>query len=736
MTEPESQTPNVLPEDQEPALRRLYRRLCAPLRWGVDILYLVWDSVAVNLLKTDRISRRLGRSCQWLFNIQGYPFCIPSLKYRHPRLFRAICKDILDEHSPEGFCLCGAEARFPRIYPLRSALVLLVFLAVIAGVGLGIVLKARQVIVRGELSVAARKREADELAARADEKIKAEKWEEARIDLLNALDIDPECVPALIGLGDYFDHRNAPGAASKYLGSAERLDPRNVEALQKLALIYMRFDLMEKASGYARRALTVSPDIAPCHLVLALNALSERDLEGAQKNLAAADKLAPRTDLGNLVAGKIAFVAGDMEKARQLFSAVIEAGSKHYASKARLDLASVVFRLKDASKAEELLEKVIKDTDALEAKGRLVTLYLVQGQTELAVLRAQKVAATHHNELLARVRMAQTLLAFKLTDPALEIVLDGLRRWPRDVPLNLMAAECYLRHSIPTVAQAHCERVAAVKPADPRAEILMARADWQLGQQDRAIERLTRLAGQMDTPEDVYEWLTRFYFARKKPAEVIPVLEQGAKVSPSSGRIRALLGRALKAAGKSQEAEPALREAIKLDPSLYEAYAALGTMAEAAGNTKKAIELYQKAVDVGRREAWGAANNLAVLLLREKRDPKRALALAYMAYKSAPNRVETLDTLAQALMANGDLKNATAVIEEAMRRIPNNPYLYLTAARVEYARGDKSLARSYLEKALAAQKDFPLAKDARQMLRHLDQSPEAGPPKPAQPPKR
>ncbi len=93
---------------------------------------------------------------------------------------------------------------------------------------------------------------------------------DARIAYREALDLDPELVPAMLYLSeDYLDNRNF-GDALDLLERADGLDPENPDILMNLGIAYRGTERYEDAKGSYQRVLRLDPGNPEPHLNLGI----------------------------------------------------------------------------------------------------------------------------------------------------------------------------------------------------------------------------------------------------------------------------------------------------------------------------------------------------------------------------------------------------------------------------------------------------------------------------------
>jgi predicted Zn-dependent protease len=172
----------------------------------------------------------------------------------------------------------------------------------------------------------------------------------------------------------------------------------------------------------------------------------------------------------------------------------------------------------------------------------------------------------------------------------------------------------------------------------------------------------------------------------------------------------------LRRAGKQKEAEQRLVQWRKDNPkdqvvAMYEAELALGRK-----EYEVAAQKFEAILKVMPNNAV-ALNNLAQTYLQLK--DKRALASAEQAAKLVPNHPAIMDTLGWVLLEQGDTARALPLLQKAAVASGGNSEIRYHYAAALSKSGDKAGARKELEQLLSAGKQFPLADEARALLKQL-----------------
>jgi tetratricopeptide (TPR) repeat protein len=114
-------------------------------------------------------------------------------------------------------------------------------------------------------------------------------------------------VSALIQQGDPYDQKFQPKEALGFYLAAEKLDPKNVDLLLRIARQYRHLSadetkpsekmrLAELGKGYAERAVALAPNDAEAHLSVAISDVKMLGLLGTKEKLEASRRVKSRVD--------------------------------------------------------------------------------------------------------------------------------------------------------------------------------------------------------------------------------------------------------------------------------------------------------------------------------------------------------------------------------------------------------------------------------------------------------
>jgi len=387
-------------------------------------------------------------------------------------------------------------------------------------------------------------------------------------------------------------------------------------------------------------------------------------------------------------------VPSPAEKQLALARRAIQANPKTYASRNALSLA-LTRRARETSNAEYYTQAL----EALEQSfrlqpdnfaGRRIEVWTLLGRHEFA-------RALEKAEILNRRAPDDILTYALLTDAYVELgKYDQAERavqWMLDLrPGNVAALTrgAYLRELFGDVEGAaewmtEAYQRTRLDEIEDRAWLLTQVAHLQLG------------AGRMDEAE--------------------ASLNRALELFPDYHYALANLANVRTAQGEHAEAAELLRRHCELAPH-PENFFYLGQALLRAGRVEEAQAVFAKFEAGARREMDNNDNanrELVFYYLENSRRPTEALAIARAEIERRRD-VFTLDALAWALHANGQLVAAQEAIEHALQPGIQDARLLYHAGVIALDRNDEDEARRYLNRSLAVNPASSVAESARQAL--------------------
>lgn len=449
-----------------------------------------------------------------------------------------------------------------------------------------------------------------------------------------------------------------------------------------------------------QQALTLKPDDPGPHASLITLQLMRRDVAAATRQLQAMKKALPRHPQTALYDGQLAFVQGDLPRARELFQGLLR--NRPGDVLVLQSAGAVELRLGAPAQAEVLLSRALSmDADAPLTRRLLAQCHLAQGQPAKAL-------AVLDPLLTAARRGAPATAADTAGDP------DALT----------LAAQAQLLAGNGAAAARLFQRVAQLKPADPGIRTALALSHLARGQDDAAITELQAVAASdPDTTADlalVSTHLQRQQYGaalsaidmleRKQPDRPLaPHLRgQVQLLRPDRAAARSAFGQALArdarhwpsvvalAAMDVQDGQPEAAKGrfeaqVKVDPRDGAPRLALAELASRAGAPREAVALLlddavkANPADLGLRLAL-VDHHLATY------HPQAALVAAQAALAAQPEQFDLLGRLGQAQLAAGQAQQAAGTYSRMVALAPKASAPYLGQAEAQLAAGDLAAA--------------------------------------------
>jgi putative PEP-CTERM system TPR-repeat lipoprotein len=335
----------------------------------------------------------------------------------------------------------------------------------------------------------------------------------------------------------------------------------------------------------------------------------------------------------------------------------------------------------------------------------------------------------------------------------------------------------------PSKALATAQEALNAFPNDPDVLAALGAAQLALGQSDRALATLSKLAQQARDSAGAQYRLATAQVAVHDVVAARASLDRALTINPGLVEARALRGSLDLAAGRKTQALEAARAIQKSAPLMPAGYVLEGDVLMAERQFAQAEPKYAKALELDKNDqtvirwhkaksqAGGAAEANARLLAWVKEQPQdyevrtylasvyiaegkypaasaqleavvtgqpdnyqalndlaalyqeekdsRALATAERAYRLAPERPEIMDTLGWILVNQGDRNRGVRLLEQAADANGAPPDARFHLALALMKSGENARARRELERLLARKDQFPQRAEAEALLRKL-----------------
>ncbi len=452
--------------------------------------------------------------------------------------------------------------------------------------------------------------------------------DDAERRLLQALDLDRDCVEAWFGLALVSWLRADDREALDHLQRCRRLAPDDEAILAQLIGAYGNVGEVDEAGRLYEEAARIHPDSGEIPYQwgqVLFRAGRDADAIAAFHTAAENDDEFPELHLSLARAYR---AVGDVGRARRELET--ELALYPDSREARLTLADDHVQRGEPEQAVRLLRRLLAEDeddsrvhlDLGVALGRL-------GRSAAArrhLLRALELAPSDPLILSHLTRTGQTRSD---TSRAARVLRRALREEPHRDELyrNLSAllagegrfdeAEAQLRQAMAFSGRSHelqndlgvllaiqgkfdearqaFDRGLAERPDDVPLAVNRALIEADLGRRDAALQRLTAIAAEHPENLDALGNLASVLLEVGRPEESLVVARRMSRRAPFDPRGYYLTGRALYDLGHYEEAEGALDRAARLDPMQVDTSIALGMCYAALGRTEECRRAFEQA---------------------------------------------------------------------------------------------------------------------------------------------
>jgi cellulose synthase operon protein C len=202
---------------------------------------------------------------------------------------------------------------------------------------------------------------------------------------------------------------------------------------------------------------------------------------------------------------------------------------------------------------------------------------------------------------------------------------------------------------------------------------------------------------QVQRPEQAMGYVSEgvVHMRLKAPDAAVEAYRAGLKQVPNNSELATRLHRTLTTTGRKAEADRFATDWSKArsDDMVFEYHRAITALA--AGDLVQAEMRLRTVVERQPDNGW-ALNNLAWTVATLGK--KGSVAYAEKASTLLPNRPAVMDTLATALVQEGNLPRALELQKKVVALVPDDMGMRLNLARIALTAGDKALARTELER--------------------------------------
>lgn len=581
----------------------------------------------------------------------------------------------------------------------------------------------------------------DSFYEKAKQLVAQGKYQEAQVELKNAIKVDPKFAKAYTLLGQaQLQERNWGGAFGSFQNAAE-LDPEDIEAHLGLCKLFLLNRSLDKAEAKADLILSKQPGNVDAGVIKSI-ALTKKDR--VPEALAMLEKLqqANPDNPDVFIARSEAHLAQkDTASAETLLLQGLEKNPKHLLL--HLQLANLYTQLKRYEEAEKRFNGIVAmDPNNAQANMLLMNFYAQSGQQEKATQTLAALVQRFPKEESYRMAQAQSAVSDGKPAEAEAILQRGLQEIPESKALRVNLAEHYMRTGQfakvePLVADMiqkdpdHPQTVAARRalasayassnqpdkarvqldalfkrnPRDIEGHLVSGSLNMQAGKVREAIVELREVVDGDPKNLKAHELLARAHLKNNEPELAEVLLSKHVQANPDNFQARLLLVETLMSAGKADRALSELNAMAGPNQKNASVFLTQGDIYAQKQNLAGARNAYKRATEVAPKDPAGFFK-LGRLLWSAK-DTKGALANFDQALALAPESREIAEAKAGLLVQEKRGADALAFARQRVAAMPNDAFSVALLGRIMMDTGDMAGAEQQLAKAVQLSPDAP-----------------------------
>lgn len=540
----------------------------------------------------------------------------------------------------------------------------------------------------------------------ANEFIKAEKWEEARISLLNAIEAKGDDANSHYQLAESFMRLKKIGPAIDQYETALNLQPTLRDARIKIAAIKLGGNSIEAAESDIQKLLEQDPEDSEALMLKASVSKIKNRLPEAVTILEKLVAKNPANNLALAALGDVNLAMGKAQIAEDLFNRSLAIDPKN--SAVRLALADLYIKQNRLDEAQGIIETLIsKDPTNTTLRFYLGEFLLARGSAEKATEQYRELLKADPKRHEARDRLYDLLILKRENDKARELTAELVKLEPsqpgtvyfqaRDIELDGKIAEAL------TLYLKAIEGLPSFAPLFRHAGII----ELALGKTQEGVEHLNQAVSINGTDVGSRIALARNFFLNRDFAQAKEHVNQVLKNFPrqiGANIIRADIALIEKDLTLAETVYKALAETLPDNPI---GFFKLGALEESRQNTAAAIENYKKGLKFD-QDVLMPIQRVAQLMLVSEGLDKTVASLTELRDQSARNKAEYNVILGSILIspARGKpelAKKAREYLKLAVEEKPDLLPAYFSLAQLDAAEGKYQDSENSYKKILEKQ---------------------------------
>jgi len=585
------------------------------------------------------------------------------------------------------------------------------------------------------LSGCSREAKRDRYLAEGAKDFQSGAYDEARIDYMKVLQIDPANATAFARLGQIWLEDGAALRAGAPLKKAAELAPTDLENRLRLARVYFAVGQIAEARQEALNLLQQSPamgdalvfltemartpeeisaaelaiakfsnkETASYQLAVANLAIRKKDLPAAQRAITQAVGLAPKSPEAHQAMGILHLFLKNPKAAAEEFKTAAELAPLR--SGIRTAWAEYMRQTGSVEAATAFLSGLTtKAPDFLPAWTLLGRIAFSEKKYDQALSDLENVFSRDPENIDARLLQGDIWLARGETKKAIPELEKLDKRFPGLTPAKYRLAQAYLRDNQTSQAIASLDQALAADPNYTEAILLRAELNLRTGHGPVAISALEDLLKKNVGLRPAQLLLASAYRAAGRFDDAANIFHEQIKVMPNDPEPYFFLGLTEMQQNKTDEARKSFEKVLELSPDNVLAVEQLVNADLEAKDFPAATNRVQGQLEKHSDRATSYILEGRVLLAQEKW--KEAELALHKALELDPNSAPAYDMLVRSYLATNKLPEAVHQLETVLAKAPQNQSALMTLATIREKQKDYPEARATYEKLLAFNPNF------------------------------
>ena len=526
--------------------------------------------------------------------------------------------------------------------------------------------------------------------------LKDGKPNEAIIELKNALQVDPDFVPALHALGQAYAAKSWFGDALRELHRAQRLAPDSIPLMVTIGRTLLDAGAFADAGAQADKILGREPGNAEALAIRAAALLGQ----GKPTEALAVIENAPVGAIAEAdqVRAGVLLQMGKIDEAERSYQAVLDKRPGDF--KSVIGLAGIQLTRKNYDQALTLYERA-KGLRPLSPQPHIgiAAVKARKGQVTEAIAELEGLDPQARSGAVVGALAVYYLQANRPAE-AERILVPIVERYPKLAAGRYLLGEIYIIRGKPDLAAAQFEELVRQFPDEPTAHFRLAGAYGRLGRGKEALAELDRVAKAkaMDTTADYHLERARVLLVLGRPEEALQSARTAERIQPGRPQASLLLGQIYAQRGDAKAAREMFTKAAEAGGGEAAGHLALGRLAMQEKNEDAAVREFDAAVTADPSSIRAVQAKVGTLLLQKR--VKDAIQIAEAGARREAKRPEFHNLLAAAYALDRQWEKAVASYRKAMELDPTGVVPRLGLARVALAQGKDEEAIAQLQAAL------------------------------------